>query len=742
MTCCSFRSPDALQSIASSTDPKIPQHVKDAALKTIESGKKIRDARNQKTIASIDTSAFPIVPSAGRRLLEAGKPRAGKWVLDLQHTFSLAGTRGIPVRWPGQPESADPTVNEAWNAVTAVDEFFHKVFNRNSINDGGQVIFASVHYGLHYTNCFWDGVTMLIADGDGVLIDRFSKYVEVIGHEICHGIIIATANLTHMGMSGALNESICDVFGIMIKQWLHNQTVHQADWLMGAHIFLPAFGVRPGYSNAFRSFKAPGTTFEDTLYNGYGQVQSMDHYVNTSGDDGGVHVNSGIPNHAFYLIAVNIGGYSWERAGQIWYKALTDPSLQSNATFQDFANLTVKYAGLEYGNRDLKGIVMAAWYLVGVYRDWPLNHPFTPDPFKSIVQRNTVGLSYTQPGANPGIFDFKSAFDRVIAFDFDGTGKLDHLLLYRPGHGLIVIVKVVNNGFRAVFTSRDGLPSWDLLDVNDHLMAYDHNGNRQLDHLLAYRPGSGSFAIFQKSGTEFELLNLVTTGFGDAFPLDDTRDLLIAFDIEGDGRMNDIVGFRPGGGLVSVLKSDGGGNFSPVSHSKKGIGTLDFLNSNDRIFAIDYTSSKTMDHLIAYRSSGRVKVAGSGSILKFERAPTAHFKTLKTFQSKEWESNLIACDIHGTGKRDHVFGYGVAIDSLGKTTHGLAVSRTNPTMDVHDIYVFNRVLDFIPDDPLLRVCCFDYESKRELNYMFFYGLGPKNHSFGIFKIGPVPASIA
>jgi Zn-dependent metalloprotease len=115
--------------------------------------------------------------------------------------------------------------------------------------------------------------------------------------------------------------------------------------------------------------KAPGTAYDDPKLGKDPQPATMAGYVHTAEDNGGVHTNSGIPNHAFYLVAVGIGGNSWEKAGQIWYDTLTDHSLKPSANFAAFASLTVSHAGSRYGaNSPEQKAVQDAWIKVGVLK--------------------------------------------------------------------------------------------------------------------------------------------------------------------------------------------------------------------------------------------------------------------------------------------------------------------------------------------------------------------------------------
>ena len=203
---------------------------------------------------------------------------------------------------------------------------------------------------------------MVFGDGDGVIFNDFTLPLDVIGHELTHGVTGSEANLTYLNQSGALNESISDVFGVLVKQYSLKQTADRADWLIGAGLLAPKIkGV------ALRSMKAPGTAYDDPLLGKDPQPADMAHFVNTTGDNGGVHINSGIPNHAFYLVATKIGGFAWLKAGQIWYNTLLDHNLKQSANFSAFANLTIKNATTLYGSSSVeRKAVIDSWQQVGV----------------------------------------------------------------------------------------------------------------------------------------------------------------------------------------------------------------------------------------------------------------------------------------------------------------------------------------------------------------------------------------
>jgi Zn-dependent metalloprotease len=158
-----------------------------------------------------------------------------------------------------------------------------------------------------------------------------------------------------------LNESFSDVFGSLVKQWSKNQAADQADWLIGEGLFTPKVK-----GKALRSMKSPGTAYDDPVLGKDPQPADMSGFYTGTDDDGGVHINSGIPNRAFYLAATAIGGFAWEKAGLIWYTALRD-RLRHDASFATAAAALVGVARELFGeNGGEQRAVSDAWTVVGV----------------------------------------------------------------------------------------------------------------------------------------------------------------------------------------------------------------------------------------------------------------------------------------------------------------------------------------------------------------------------------------
>jgi len=246
-----------------------------------------------------------------------------------------------------------------YDGFGATYALYRQVFQRDSIDDKGLRLEGVVHYDKHYNNAFWNGSRMIFGDGDGKIFLGFTGAIDVIAHELTHGVTEFTCNLEYHKQSGALNESMSDVFGSLAKQYFLKQSATAADWLIGAGILGPAIkGV------ALRSMKKPGSA-----YDGDDQSSTMGGYEDSpdtdAGDWGNVHRNSGIPNHAFYLAATSLGGNAWEDAGQIWYDTLL--ALHSKTTFGECASVSYAMAGRRFGpNSRQQQAVGDAWSSVGV----------------------------------------------------------------------------------------------------------------------------------------------------------------------------------------------------------------------------------------------------------------------------------------------------------------------------------------------------------------------------------------
>lgn len=340
--------PYLLEQLARSPDPTAAQPA--ASALTLDTRHRTR---------RLSTAAVVQIAGPGEPAASSAQPAPRRTISDAGGSTTLPGR---VVRSEGAAPVGDPAADEAYDGLGQTWSLYQEAFGRDSLDGRGLPLDATVHYGDRYDNAFWDGERMVFGDGDGVTFQRFTIAVDVIGHELAHGVTSMTANLTYQGQSGALNESMSDVFGSMVKQRALGQDAASADWLIGAGLFTPAVnGV------ALRSMKAPGTAYDDPALGKDPQPASMADYVQTSDDNGGVHINSGIPNRAFYLAATAIGGNAWQGAGQVWYDVLVGGTLPQDVDFAGFAAATAAAAARRFGEGSPPAVAVArAWEQVGV----------------------------------------------------------------------------------------------------------------------------------------------------------------------------------------------------------------------------------------------------------------------------------------------------------------------------------------------------------------------------------------
>lgn len=326
---------------------------REAALKTLSVDQTQRNLRGIRLAA-------PVAAGLAARLtaVQGGLQRT---IYNVHNTENLPGTEGVDVaRTEGAPATGDRAVDEAYDNLGHTYDFYWSMLQRNSLDGQGGPLNGVVHYAQDLDNAYWDGQYMLF--GDGLLMDHLTE-LTVAGHELTHGVTEVEAQLFYYGQSGALNESVSDVFGSLVKQYVNGrQEAQQADWLIGEGIWIEDI-----QGQALRSMSNPGSAYDDPLIGRDPQPAHMDDYYYGSEDSQGVHINSGICNRAFYLAATGIGGYAGDKAGPIWYAALRDSRLSPQATFQEFAQLTY-ISALNLFSESEAETVYNAWKEVGVFR--------------------------------------------------------------------------------------------------------------------------------------------------------------------------------------------------------------------------------------------------------------------------------------------------------------------------------------------------------------------------------------
>ncbi|TCN38253.1 Zn-dependent metalloprotease [Kribbella orskensis] len=324
--------------------------------------------------------------------------------------------------------------------TAVVDDFYADVFGRNSVDDKGMPLISTVHFANRYCNAFWNGVQMTYGDGDGTSCLPLSGGLDVVGHELTHGVTEFTSNLIYENQSGALNESFSDMMGNTIEFYAAQNRRDPAgspDWLIGEDVIKA-----PDIVLAFRNMGDPQ---EDA------DPDHFSEFIVTTADNGGVHSNSGIPNHAYYLAVnggknvgcggslsghthtadcdVTVPAIGLDRAAQVFYDGFT--SLPEFANFCDARNSPVAVAGSS------RAAVSAAWAAVGVHSGCT---PATPPPPPCLSDPDaTVPFGSPHPYGNNGdctwtydngtggfafhfsLLDTEKNFDFVIVSDGAGN---------------------------------------------------------------------------------------------------------------------------------------------------------------------------------------------------------------------------------------------------------------------------------------------------------------------------------
>lgn len=351
--CCSIIPSIVLRHIAE--NPDVSPESREIALKTL--------------------NAIPALHQARATALEAAAPqnrerRLQRKIYDAKQGGSF-NNRTLLFSDPNGPGiNPDPSAVNIYEHFKLIFDFYHDEFGRNSFDGNGAEFDGTVHFDGDgpppgYVNAFWNGRQFAFGDGDFELFGSFANILDITAHEVTHAVVQFTARLAPGNQTGALNESISDVFGSMIKQYYAprgRQKVTEADWLIGKGIFLVP------NARALRDMAHPGTAYNNPLVGRDQQGASMSKYFEGDEDNGGVHMNCGIPNRAFHLAAMSIGGYSWQGAGKVWYASLTDPELRhidNRHAFKEFAKLTCKHAR-KLGGQPWLDAVKKAWIVVEV----------------------------------------------------------------------------------------------------------------------------------------------------------------------------------------------------------------------------------------------------------------------------------------------------------------------------------------------------------------------------------------
>ena len=279
---------------------------------------------------------------------------------NLQHamdrrTYDAGNGTSLPGslrRSEGDGPTGDVILDGAHDNAGMVYQFYFNQYGRDSYDDGGATIVSTVHYDNNYNNAFWSPLRqqMVYGDGDGSTFGPFSEALDVVAHELTHAVTERESDLVYQYQSGALNESLSDIFAALVDA---------DDWMIGEDIYTPGI---PGDALRYMDNPPMGN-----------QPDHMDDYLNTSSDNGGVHTNSGIPNKAAFLMAdggthhgITVTAMGREAMGRVFYAANLY-YLQSNDGFIEARQATIDAVRSEFpGDVQKENTVQAAWNAVGV----------------------------------------------------------------------------------------------------------------------------------------------------------------------------------------------------------------------------------------------------------------------------------------------------------------------------------------------------------------------------------------
>ncbi|MEV6964221.1 S1 family peptidase [Hamadaea sp. NPDC051192] len=340
-------------------------------------------------------------------------------------------------------------------------------------------------------------------------------------------------------------------------------------------------------------------------------------------------------------------------------------------------------------------------------------------PWVATTTRVDPAAGFTAPyhsSAGIGSFDLADARDQVVPFDFDHSGKLDHLLMYRPGTGFVQIVRQnSDHTFTTILSSTSGIGGYDLMNAKDRVLAYDYDHSGKLDHLVLYRPGDRIVHVLRRDvGTRYlPVYADATVGIG-TWNLGDSRDQIVAYDYDHSGKADHLLIYRPGTGLVSIIKHGTGNTFSKVFASTTGIGGYDLKGNADRILAFDYDHSGKVDHLVLYRPVARtvwiLKHGAANTYTAVYNATTG----IGGYNVGAAEDQLLAYDYDYSGKRDHLVAYRPGTGIVWILQHGTGNTFTAVVTSSTGIGGYNML------STADRIVAFDYDHSGGANYLLAY----------------------
>jgi hypothetical protein len=271
------------------------------------------------------------------------------------------------------------------------------------------------------------------------------------------------------------------------------------------------------------------------------------------------------------------------------------------------------------------------------------------------ILRNSFGrFASVYQGSGIGGYDLVSPADRAFAFDYDHSGKQDHLALYRPGETYFWILRNNGGNFASVYQG-SGIGGYDLVSPADRAFAFDNDSSGKLDHIALYRPGETYFWILRNSGGNFTSV-YQGSGIG-GYDLVSPADRALAFDYNSSGKLDHLLLYRPGETYCWILRNNGG-NFAPV-YQGSGIGGFNLASPNDRIFAFDYNNVGKLDHLVLYRpGTGTIWILrNNGGSFAPVYAMGDPGSGIRGYNLQDLRDRALAFDFNGNGRQDNLVLY-------------------------------------------------------------------------------------
>lgn len=330
------------------------------------------------------------------------------------------------------------------------------------------------------------------------------------------------------------------------------------------------------------------------------------------------------------------------------------------------------------------------------------------------------------PGSGIGLYGFNSTADRAFAFDYDHSGVTGHLVLYRPGTNIFWILRNDNGSFMPVYRQGDpssGIAGYDIKSSIDRAFAFDYDHSGNLDHIVLYRPGTGNLWIYTYKNDYFASVYQPGAGSIGGFHLRSSADHAFAFDYDHSEKLDHLVLYRPGTGMICILRNDNG-NFVPVYEQGdpgNGIGGYDLKSTADRAFAFDYDHSGKLDHIVFYRpGTGTIWILrndnGSFAPVYAQGSPGSG---IGGYDLESPADRALAFDYDHSGKLDHILLY--------RPGTGAVRILRNKDGEFSPVYAHGDPGDGIGEydlkSPADRILPFDYDRSGMFDYLILYRPG-------------------